>query len=312
MRGVDMHQFEMSGALLCNSGLATRRLCRQNDRAGNRLGNAVTVFIEGQEYQRQRDIHDVFGGQRQGGISTPKDAPYIFIFTGKSGSQHGYEDGWQDEAVFLYTGEGQRGDMAFKGGNARIRDHDLNGRELLLFEALGKGKPVRFNGRFACQSWDTFRGSDTDGVERECIRFHLVRQASDTETVERLMDETSANRSLDDLRRAAQDAARPRQEANWRDARVVYRKRAAAVRAYVLARANGKCELTGRPAPFLTPKGLPYLEVHHTRRLSDDGPDDPRYVAAICPTVHREIHFGERGDELNRELMTKLSQIEPE
>ncbi|WP_417733497.1 hypothetical protein [Roseovarius sp.] len=269
------------------------------------------MFIEGMEYSRSKDIHDVFGGQRQGGISTPKDSPYVFIFTGKSGEQHGYEDGWQDEGVFLYTGEGQKGDMQFKAGNAHIRDHDLNGRELLLFEALGKSRPVRFIGRFACQSWDTFRGPDTEGTERECIRFHLVRLTADASTSQDEPDEVAEERPIEDLRKAAREAAKPKQSVNWREARVAYRKRSAAVRDYVLVRADGKCELTGKPAPFLTPAGRPYLEVHHTRRLSDDGPDDPRYVAAICPTVHREIHFGAHGEELNQRLIEKLAEIEP-
>ena len=79
---------------------------------------------------------------------------------------------------------------------------------------------------------------------------------------------------------------------------------------YVLARANGICELTGERAPFRTKLGAPYLEVHHTRRLSDEGPDDPRWVAAITPTLHREIHYGEHGEELNRRLQEKLRLIE--
>ena len=269
------------------------------------------MFVEGREYNRARDIHDVFGGQRQHGISTPSKAPFVFIFTGKSGEQHGYEDGWQDEGVFLYTGEGQRGDMEFKGGNAHIRDHDANGRELLLFEALGKRLPVRFVGRFACQSWDTFRGPDTDGNERTCIRFHLVRVSADAETTRDEAIVPSSSMSLEDLRAAALQAAKPQQEKTWKEARVAYRARSDAVKEYVLARANGICELTGEPAPFLTTAGRPYLEVHHTRRLSDDGPDDPRFVAAIGPAVHREIHFGANGDELNQRLIEKLAKIEP-
>lgn len=267
-------------------------------------------FIEGQHYSRASDIHAVYGGQRQGGISTPAQHPYIFIFTGKSGAQHGYEDGWQDAGVFLYTGEGQEGDMQFLRGNAAIRDHDENGKELLLFEALGKGKPVQFLGRFACQSWDTFRGPDSHGDERECIRFHLVRL--DGEAGAPIPDDipTATTSRLEDLRQRAIAAAKPSQTKKWGEALASYRARSRAVRDYVLARANGVCELTGQQAPFLTTSGAPYLEVHHTRRLSDDGPDDVRFVAAICPTVHREIHFGKNGDALNERLIEKLREIE--
>ena len=118
------------------------------------------------------------------------------------------------------------------------------------------------------------------------------------------------------IRKAAQgrnyEAVKATQSVRVKEARQVLYERSRAVRDYVLGRANGQCELTGEPAPFRTKSGAPYLEVHHTRRLSDDGPDDPRWVAAITPTAHREIHYGENGDELNQLLQEKLKLIEQE
>jgi hypothetical protein len=61
------------------------------------------------------------------------------------------------------------------------------------------------------------------------------------------------------------------------------------VKAYVLRRANGCCEACGEEAPFVRKDGTPYLEPHHTRRVADGGPDHPAWVAAICPTCHRQI-----------------------
>jgi len=66
-------------------------------------------FVPGQRYRR-RDLHERFGGQRQGGISTPGKWNFLLLFTGKSGTKHGYSDHWSDEGVFFYTGEGQHGD----------------------------------------------------------------------------------------------------------------------------------------------------------------------------------------------------------
>jgi 5-methylcytosine-specific restriction protein A len=82
------------------------------------------------------------------------------------------------------------------------------------------------------------------------------------------------------------------------------------VRDYVLLRAGGKCELCSAPAPFLKPDGKPYLEPHHTTRVSDGGPDYPLHVGALCPSCHREIHFGQYGAERNAELQARLRQIE--
>jgi hypothetical protein len=99
-----------------------------------------STFEVGRIYNRRTDIHARFGGQQQGGISTPSGQPYIFLFTGPGGEQHGYRDGWDENGVFLYTGEGQVGNMAFIRGNAAIRDHIAEGKDLLLFESLGKGE----------------------------------------------------------------------------------------------------------------------------------------------------------------------------
>lgn len=268
-------------------------------------------FRIGAHYSRRADIHEVYGGQMQGGISTPADAPFVFIFTGDAGEQHGYRDGWQeDHETFLYTGEGQKGDMTFKAGNRAIRDHAADGKAILLFKALGKGKPVEFMGEFVCAGWEMIDSHDIDKLERKAIQFHLVRAdaVAESETDEELEDQPIA--PIDDLRTSAYEAATAVRNTNPKEARRVYRQRSAKIKAYILARAGGVCELTGEKAPFLTKSGQPYLEVHHTQRLSDDGLDHPRWVAAISPTAHREIHFGERGDELNERLKEIIAQKE--
>jgi hypothetical protein len=35
------------------------------------------------------------------------------LFAGETGQQCGYRDRWSEEGLYLYTGEGQRGDMLF-------------------------------------------------------------------------------------------------------------------------------------------------------------------------------------------------------
>ena len=74
-------------------------------------GTDRPVFEVGRVYNRRADIHRPFGGQQQGGISTFARVPCIFLFTSPSGAQHGYADGWTDEGVFRYTGEGQAGEI---------------------------------------------------------------------------------------------------------------------------------------------------------------------------------------------------------
>ncbi|CAJ1001852.1 hypothetical protein BSPP4475_05935 [Brevibacillus aydinogluensis] len=44
-------------------------------------GKMLDIFNTGKKYRR-RDLHDMFGGQRYDGISTPSQYPFIMIFTG--------------------------------------------------------------------------------------------------------------------------------------------------------------------------------------------------------------------------------------
>jgi 5-methylcytosine-specific restriction enzyme A len=105
-------------------------------------------------------------------------------------------------------------------------------------------------------------------------------------------------------------AASQAKEGKPQEAKGLYYKRSATVREYVLVRAGGVCESCEKPAPFLRIDGTPYLEPHHTRRISDGGPDHPRWVAAICPNCHSEIHHGEDGKRKNRRLQQHLGVLE--
>jgi 5-methylcytosine-specific restriction protein A len=61
---------------------------------------AKPQFVPGEVYRR-RELHDLYGGQGQGGISTPKDHPIIFLVTGESGTQYGYTDGFRRDGDVL-------------------------------------------------------------------------------------------------------------------------------------------------------------------------------------------------------------------
>lgn len=269
-----------------------------------------TTFIQDELYSRRDDIHQRYGGQQQGGISTPAKYPYVFLFTGKSGEQFGYSDGWSDDGnVYLYVGEGQRGDMQLTKGNKAIHEAAQNGKQILLFEALGKGKPVKYKGPFACVAHDEVLGPDVDGVNRKALRFHLVR----SEVINTLPSQEgtlSKELNFDQLRARAFGNQQPTNFVNSQTTVSLARQRSALVKAYVLQRANGKCEYTGKEAPFKRRDGTPYLEVHHLAQLSDDGLDHPVNAAAIDPTVHRLIHYGMDGEKVNTDLRTIVERKE--
>ena len=130
------------------------------------------LFVPGQVYRR-RDLHDHYGGQQQGGISTPSRHNLIFLFTGDAGQQHGYHDQWSADEIFLYTGEGQKGDMQYVSGNRAIRDHARDGKDLHLFKQDRKAY-VRYIGQMVCTGSHYENAPDTDDVLRKAIVFELT------------------------------------------------------------------------------------------------------------------------------------------
>jgi 5-methylcytosine-specific restriction protein A len=99
----------------------------------------------------------------------------VLLFSSESGEQHGYEDGWMRDGRYFYTGEGQHGDMEFLRGNAAIRDHVANGKQLHLFERLEDRKGwVRYLDEMTCVDYHWRDGLDTDGRKRRMIVFELT------------------------------------------------------------------------------------------------------------------------------------------
>jgi 5-methylcytosine-specific restriction protein A len=268
-------------------------------------------FIQNRLYNRRDDIHAVYGGQRQSGIVTPKNAPMIFLFTSHGASKVGYGDRWEPDGSIWYTGEGQTGSMQMKGGNKAIRDHVASGRDLLLFQATGHGKPVKFVGQFILAAWKTEQQLGADDLMREAIVFQLVPlDAADIPPEPSYGDEVGESlvSDLETLRQRAYEAAAPA-TVSGSASRTVYR-RSQAVRQYVLARAGGQCEACQAPAPFMTAKGEPYLEPHHILRVSDGGPDDPKHVAAVCPNCHRAAHLGTEARTLKEKMLRVVAALE--
>jgi 5-methylcytosine-specific restriction protein A len=131
-------------------------------------------FIPDQIYKRST-LHDLYGGNRQGGITPIRSHPYIFIFSGKTGAQYGYKDGWDNENIFSYTGEGQDGDMKFIRGNLALKDHLNNDKRVFLFEYERTGY-VKFVCELEFFDYDYFDTPDVNGKERIGIKFFFKRR----------------------------------------------------------------------------------------------------------------------------------------
>jgi hypothetical protein len=142
------------------------------------------MFVPGTVYRR-RDLHETYGGQQQGGISTPANHLFIMLFTSDRGQDYGYRDGWNEDGVYIYTGEGQHGDMSFVRGNAAILHHMDSGKDLHLFEyektASGhiRSGYVRYIGSMKCVGYQEHTGIDGDAKARRIISFKLIQCATE-------------------------------------------------------------------------------------------------------------------------------------
>ena len=156
------------------------------------LPSAHLPFEVGALYSRRDQIHGLLGGQQRGGISTP-ESPYVILFTGEAGKQHGYHDFWDEDNVLHYYGEGQRGDMQFSRGNLAIREHIRNGKRLLLFQMMGHSRPYRFLGEFQfLNAYEKAGVPDTNGTLRRALVFMLQPFESTFEPFQKSIADTPA------------------------------------------------------------------------------------------------------------------------
>jgi 5-methylcytosine-specific restriction protein A len=100
--------------------------------------------------------------------------PYIFIFSGQTGSQHGYKDQWENPNVFSYTGEGQVDDMTFVRGNLALRDHLRRGKRVFLFIQTQRAF-VQFESELEFIETDFFEAPDRNRKQRTAIKFFFKR-----------------------------------------------------------------------------------------------------------------------------------------
>lgn len=131
---------------------------------------------------KRKAVHHAYGGQEQGGISTPKGRSDIFIFTDRARSAlYGYDkhEKLHEDGTFTYTGAGRYGPQSFTPANAAIRDSAAQGRIIRLFSV--KGTLVTYAGAFTTDvpSYTIKEARDMAGDLRPAIIFNLVPLEAD-------------------------------------------------------------------------------------------------------------------------------------
>jgi 5-methylcytosine-specific restriction protein A len=79
------------------------------------------------------------------------------------------------------------------------------------------------------------------------------------------------------------------------------------VRQFVIEQAKGTCEYCGELG-FLLPDDSRYLEAHHIIALAKQGPDTVENVIALCPSDHREAHYGKKKIAMENEMIAIIKK----
>jgi hypothetical protein len=132
-------------------------------------------MLEPGDVIKRTELHELYGGSHQSGICPSTKTPNILLFSDPaSGVKHGYRDRWEPP-LFLYVGEGQRGDQTITKGNKVVLEHRETARALRVFE--GSGDRVRYLGEYVLDDppYVIDRAPETGGgPERSVVRFRLL------------------------------------------------------------------------------------------------------------------------------------------
>lgn len=268
------------------------------------------------EYERS-DLLDFVGSRQvQSGIIWGSNNIESVIITsgGKHGKDAGYKDIKHNDGSWTYIGQGSQGDQ-----NPNSHANSLltsRNRTILLFSTReptasevkirgNRNKQYKFEGLFDVLSWSLEINTSGQRKGNKLLVFRLVPAENifDSLEIEIPLNSLNSNEFHDLYVKALQF-----KNANTlRISYVEYRLRSQVIKKYALLRAKDKCELCLNDAPFITAKGVPFLEVHHIHKLADDGPDLPLNVAALCPNCHREAHFGKHHLAIKQRLIAQIT-----
>jgi 5-methylcytosine-specific restriction protein A len=237
------------------------------------------------------------------------------------------EDRWDSEKnILYYIGIGKIGDQKLKGTqNKTLYESKENDVEIYLFEFFEKGK-YTFMGpvNLAADPYQE-KQMDQKGHMRNVWIFPLqvknnliVSKKSKTtkNTSENANKTTSKNISKSKSTRknanantnASKSKIKGKKPEHLSNTKLKQLARNAVPQAakkvveseiydknpyvaeYVKRRAKGICQLCGKPAPFNTKEGQPYLETHHIQWLSQGGEDTINNTIALCPDCHSKMH----------------------
>jgi 5-methylcytosine-specific restriction protein A len=235
----------------------------------------------------------IFGCSPQGGMRRSQKTNTLVIVANHVTSI--YEDRWVG-STFHYTGMGQSGDQSLTYmQNKTLAESSTNGVDVHLFE-VDTDAEYKYQGLVALagKPYQEIQ-PDQNKVERTVWVFPLMIKdgspipvtSKEFEHSKEVREKKAKKLSLEDLTQKAKNSPR---KAGERTVTSTQRERDPYVSLLTKRKANGKCELCKKEAPFSDSTGEPYLETHHIVWLASGGDDTLENTVALCPNCHRKMH----------------------
>lgn len=207
-----------------------------------------------------------------------------------------YVNRWRDE-TFHYMGIGLVGDQELdQGQNRTLAELPVNEVSAFLFERYEKGSYTYVGQVELAGPPLPEHQRDLTGRLRKVWVFPLRLKGGQApppvttgilDGKRKAQEKAAARLPIETLIGKAQEVGR-KPGTHTLSVQVVDRN--PYVAEYVRRRANGRCELCKKRAPFRDHKGIPCLEMHHIDPLSGGGRDTIQNTVALCPNCHRKMH----------------------
>lgn len=257
------------------------------------INNRTTIndFVINQPYTNS-DLYIMFNDFIRG-IRANNEKNIIAVITSHDSL---YEDVWDENQTLYYTGEGQDGDQSpNSAGNKALLSAEKNNAKIYLFDKVAANKYYYRGEVYISGSIKTDTEYDKNGKLRQVIKFPLKFIDEKTELYFSEEDQKIINKNqkkkIDALTKEQlhELAKKKKVQTVKKVVEINYIERDLLVNRATKNRANGKCDLCGKDAPFVTKDG-PYLESHHVVTIAEGGPDVIYNTVALCPNCHRKIH----------------------
>ena len=249
----------------------------------------------GNKYNNQ-ELCDIFGCSTQGGMRRAHKTDTLILVSDHVKSI--YDDSWV-KGILHYTGMGQEGDQHLdKFQNKTLAESPKTNVEVHLFEVFHSGE-YTYQGVVVLEGKPRKgRQPDKNGDSRSVWIFPLRIFRN----LPRIVDEDAlrsiAKRRVSLAKRLRKSPKKLKARANYSQGKpkkyrtsITQYHRDPFVVEYAKLRADGKCELCGKKAPFNDLDDFPYLETHHLTWLAKGGSDSTSNTVALCPNCHRQMHI---------------------